>query len=606
METTTLPDGTTASVRVHRSGSVEAMVGGQSYTLQPDKQTTSRTPNKSLGVGDLNNTAHHYQSSVTSPYLSPAGGSYSSSRLASSVLGQTSFSSNIHNSRAVLSALRALQDKIRNLEAERTSFSQQCSSLQSELHSAKERLHNEEDLERMQTKRLEESAVEFNKQIREYDIEAARQEEKLRALTTELDMVKEQAQRSATERKSAIDRLARVEMEGKKTEDNMLAIKNELAVEKAGRRSAEARVAELQQLVNRLMTTNEELMHKPTIIRKKRKKKKSTGTTGTKLSFGSRGSKTTKLSRARKEQANKDRAAAVSARRNNKGLSLKEQVRLANLGKDPPFMPSGNPRVDNNVYSITQKQLANPLAYGNVPSSSTDSLSHQNHFSSNESKRQSSPTPAAPTAPAAPTTSLPQSNNPLSSNLQQQQPSSPPSTSMGLGAVVEAIRHELQALTTRRDSILQNAANSPDGHLNLDQRTIDTALSDLQQKIDSKSRQIVLLEAQLRAQENQQRATPTSVYVQAKKRYSPRSPLRDTEASEKKQAALDLLRNYKTVSEDDHGLYQELHGRSMAAGGVPTNTDDANTSQRRGTYFGTYDSSEAKRLRELHRTASSF
>ena len=124
METTTLPDGTTASVRVHRSGSVEAMVGGQSYTLQPDKQTTSRTPNKSLGVGDLNNTAHHYQSSVTSPYLSPAGGSYSSSRLASSVLGQTSFSSNIHNSRAVLSALRALQDKIRNLEAERTSFSQ--------------------------------------------------------------------------------------------------------------------------------------------------------------------------------------------------------------------------------------------------------------------------------------------------------------------------------------------------------------------------------------------------------------------------------------------------------------------------------------------------
>lgn len=112
MSTTTLPDGTTASVRVHRTGSVEAMVGGKSYNLSP---TTAATPNRdynqSMGVGDLGAS-----SPVASPYLSPSGGQYRSSRLAGSVLGQTSFSSNIHNSRAVLAALRALQDKIRTLE----------------------------------------------------------------------------------------------------------------------------------------------------------------------------------------------------------------------------------------------------------------------------------------------------------------------------------------------------------------------------------------------------------------------------------------------------------------------------------------------------------
>ena len=109
--------------------------------------------------------------------------------------------------------------------------------------------------------------------------------------------------------------------------------------------------------------------------------------------------------------------------------------------------------------------------------------------------------------------------------------------------------------------------------------------------------------------------SPPPVYVEARRKYSPRSPLRDTEASEKKQAALDLLRHYKATSaenEHDHELYNELHGRSMAAGGVPTKaTNDegaydvlhrtTTTSARRGTYFGTYDLDEAKRLQERER-----
>ena len=196
-------------------------------------------------------------------------------------------------------------------------------------------------------------------------------------------------------------------------------------------------------------------------------------------------------------------------------------------------------------------------------------------------------------------------------------PTSPQQQDTGLGAVIDAIRHELVALTTRRDSLLKNAADSLDGHLNLDQRTIDLALSDLQQKIESKSRQIILLEQQLVAQQkNISRAqnSPSPVYVAARRKYSPRSPLRDTEASDKKQAALDLLRHYKATSnenEHDHELFNKLHGRSMAAGGVPMKAKNGEgpydvlhnttTSARRGTYFGTYDLDAAKRLQERER-----
>ena len=46
-------------------------------------------------------------------------------------------------------------------------------------------------------------------------------------------------------------------------------------------------------------------------------------------------------------------------------LNLKEQLRKANLGKDPPFMPSGNAHaIDRNVYAITQRQIGDIKAYG--------------------------------------------------------------------------------------------------------------------------------------------------------------------------------------------------------------------------------------------------
>ena len=180
----------------------------------------------------------------------------------------------------------------------------------------------------------------------------------------------------------------------------------------------------------------------------------------------------------------------------------------------------------------------------------------------------------------------------------------------GLGAVIHAIRDEFNALTQRRNTLLQNAAESPDGHLNIDQRTIDIALADLQTKIQSKSRQLNLLEDQQRAQRELNEASLSAAAPlppQAKKLSPSRfSPQRDAEASERKQAALDLLRHYKeTTKEQEFDSLNDLHGRSLAAGWVDRD-GDVISSQRRGTYFGTYSPDEVSHLREMGRTSSSL
>ena len=123
-------------MRIHRTGSVEAMIGGNQYARtegfggdtnntgsggSPHGKATPASPvtvstspagspaASHFGIGDL---AGRLGSSSVSPGAAYLG----SSGLAHSVLASSSFSSNIHNSRAVLAALRALQDKIRALE----------------------------------------------------------------------------------------------------------------------------------------------------------------------------------------------------------------------------------------------------------------------------------------------------------------------------------------------------------------------------------------------------------------------------------------------------------------------------------------------------------
>ena len=109
---TTLPDGKSASLRIHRSGSVEATVGGQSYQLRPAASggegsgaagaaaaspgpiSMSSPGSSRFAMGELNSSRR--------PTVSPGAAYLASSSLAHSVLAQSSFSTNVHNSRAVL------------------------------------------------------------------------------------------------------------------------------------------------------------------------------------------------------------------------------------------------------------------------------------------------------------------------------------------------------------------------------------------------------------------------------------------------------------------------------------------------------------------------
>ena len=53
----------------------------------------------------------------------------------------------------------------------------------------------------------------------------------------------------------------------------------------------------------------------------------------------------------------KSRAQASKAKRRT---NLKEQLREANGGIDPPFLPSGNPKQNFSIYGVTQSQLSDP------------------------------------------------------------------------------------------------------------------------------------------------------------------------------------------------------------------------------------------------------
>jgi hypothetical protein len=473
------------------------------------------------------------------------------------------------------------------------------------------------------------------------EIAQATRSEKMSALATEMAFVKEQAQVAATERRSAVDAQARLEVAlGLKEQQNQ-ELREELAREQVLRRTAEQRVAKLNELADRLLSQNEQQARK--IARRPRRRRAKTKKTtsssesnnlGTRPKFGSRGKRVSKLSQTRQEAADRERSQARTQVRNH--LSLKEQVRLANMGKDPPFMPSGNPHEEFNVYGVTQKQLSDPMAYGNVrkvgdgggsagaaggggvgsgAEAVTESRSPSGRArGGGEGGAGSGRTNArSPTLMSERSIPSPRQHSSSSSSSPQHidaRDRDGEALGGGLGAVIHAIRDEFNALTQRRNTLLQNAAESPDGHLNIDQRTIDIALADLQTKIQSKSRQLNLLEDQQRAQRELNEASLSAAAPlppQAKKLSPSRfSPQRDAEASERKQAALDLLRHYKeTTKEQEFDSLNDLHGRSLAAGWVDRD-GDVISSQRRGTYFGTYSPDEVSHLREMGRTSSSL
>ena len=515
----------------------------------------------------------------------------------------------------------------------------------------KEKLATEQGHSTAEHLKMKETAAELAKRERDMEVEEAKRNEKISALTTEMTFVKEQAQLAAVERRSAIDTLAKIEVAMEKKEKENQDLRESLAREEVRRRTAEDRVAKLNELADRLISQNEELSYKlskrPRFRRTKKKKKSSKPVE--RPMFGSRGRPNSTVSRSRQEAADRERSRArkfVNVTRDSRSisqstmndtskLSLKEQVRLANLGKDPPFMPSGNPDEEFNIYGVTQKQLADPMAYGidghrtNDKSSGVSRKAHKlpgGPSTKSPSSRSKSRSPTMMSARSSPVQSVPAENSSSTSMSSPHHENSKAEDGDhgGLGAVVTAIRNERDALTLRRDTLLKNAIDSPDGRLNIDQRTIDIALADLQKKIHNKTRQLDLLEAQQRAQRELNEASlaaaePPAPSRETQKQQHRISPVRDHEASNRKKIALELLQQYKhTTEEQEFDTLNELHGRSLAAAGgtqwvdyegdiiSSKKSEDAATSQRRGTYFGTYSAEEVARLRGLGRTSSSL
>ena len=119
------------------------------------------------------------------------------------------------HSRAVLTALRALQDKIRTLETEREHFSGQCSQLEEGLHQyrstrERERLLEENNAQKRQQE-LQRLAETASRERNDFSVIVAKTEERNRSMVKELEYVKERGTSTEDERRQVVARNAALE-----------------------------------------------------------------------------------------------------------------------------------------------------------------------------------------------------------------------------------------------------------------------------------------------------------------------------------------------------------------------------------------------------------
>ena len=119
------------------------------------------------------------------------------------------------HSRAVLTALRALQDKIRTLETEREHFSGQCSQLEDGLQQyrstrERERLLEENNAQKRQQE-LQRLAETASQERNDFSVIVAKTEERNRSMVKELEYVKERGTSSEDERRQVVARNAALE-----------------------------------------------------------------------------------------------------------------------------------------------------------------------------------------------------------------------------------------------------------------------------------------------------------------------------------------------------------------------------------------------------------
>ena len=463
-------------VLVHRSGSIEVQrFPNQEYkdeyetiarTTRPEEQQQDNT----MSSDDLLNSAIK-TSAATATSANVTIDPNSSSFQPYSATG------NITNSRAVLSALRALQDKIRKLEIERTQYSSQCLKLEDNLKEYRRQIGNERKKVVEQQRKRAQEVQKVEKQAHEFELSAARTEERIKATIIDLNHEREDKTRVMDENERNKAENVKLNVQLKDANTTIILRQSDLDNERSLRQVVEAKLAEAKVFIAKCVQLNEQCVQENTILigeasikdqqigqmasdmnelkeqltvsLEKRKelagavKKKKTGL---KKKGGKRGRRIgthhrqTTVSRERamrhghyqnetentrirrKARRKKNRSpsppitssptsyqgktspvAAINSDSNRKAskyhwghMNLKEQLRQANLGKDPPFMPSGNASApDFSIYSVTQRRLGNSKAYGEPDNESSA------RKSTRSSNRRSSPPPHPPQAEKA-------------------------------------------------------------------------------------------------------------------------------------------------------------------------------------------------------------
>jgi hypothetical protein len=160
-----------------------------------------------------------------------------------------------HSSKAVLSALRALQEKIRRLESERGDLLDECVGLKSQLRQQQYKHEHEstklrtdyENIERSSRSFYESTALEKNELTRL----VVKHEEEKKAMEKEAQYIKENAQRGEEERREASTRVKVLEKRIAHLEndlrDSAERANTTTLVHHRGKHDAEQRVLELEQ-----------------------------------------------------------------------------------------------------------------------------------------------------------------------------------------------------------------------------------------------------------------------------------------------------------------------------------------------------------------------
>ena len=252
-------------VLVHRSGSIEVQrFPNQEYkdeyetiarTTRPEEQQQDNT----MSSDDLLNSAIK-TSAATATSANVTIDPNSSSFQPYSATG------NITNSRAVLSALRALQDKIRKLEIERTQYSSQCLKLEDNLKEYRRQIGNERKKVVEQQRKRAQEVQKVEKQAHEFELSAARTEERIKATIIDLNHEREDKTRVMDENERNKAENVKLNVQLKDANATIILRQSDLDNERSLRQVVEAKLAEAKVFIAKCVQLNEQCVQENTIL----------------------------------------------------------------------------------------------------------------------------------------------------------------------------------------------------------------------------------------------------------------------------------------------------------------------------------------------------